>query len=57
MRFTTTMTVVAYPSERGLPVHQVAPNLTAYDDNGQVIAEVDLNFLGMENRKERGHPC
>jgi hypothetical protein len=31
--------------ERGLPVHQVAPNLTAYDDNGQSIMEIDLLAL------------
>ncbi|MBK5931107.1 DUF3782 domain-containing protein [Halochromatium salexigens] len=38
-------TVVRLLRERGLPVHQVAPNLTAYDDNGQVIAEIDLLAL------------
>lgn len=34
--------------ERGLAVHQVAPNLTAYDDNGQVIAEIDLLVLNAQ---------
>jgi hypothetical protein len=29
-------------------VHQVAPNLTAYDDNGRVIAEVDLLALNAQ---------
>ena len=37
--------VVRLLRERGLPMHQVAPNLTAYDDNGQVIAEIDLLAL------------
>ena len=40
--------VVRLLRERGLPVHQVAPNLTAYDDNGQVIAEVDLLALNAQ---------
>ncbi|WPL19252.1 hypothetical protein Thiowin_04364 [Thiorhodovibrio winogradskyi] len=34
--------------ERQLPVHQVMPNMTAYDDNGQVIAEVDLLAVNRE---------
>lgn len=37
--------VVRLLRERGLPVHQVAPNLSAYDDNGQIIAEIDLLAL------------
>jgi hypothetical protein len=40
--------VVRLLRERGLPVHQVAPNLTAYDDNGQVLAEVDLLALNAQ---------
>jgi hypothetical protein len=40
--------VVRLLRERGLPVHQVAPNLSAYDDNGQVIAEVDLLALNAQ---------
>lgn len=40
--------VVRLLRERGLPVHQVAPNLTAYDDNGRVIAEVDLLALNAQ---------
>jgi hypothetical protein len=40
--------VVRLLRERGLPVHQVAPNLSAYDDSGQVIAEVDLLALNAQ---------
>ncbi|WP_462322652.1 DUF3782 domain-containing protein, partial [Halochromatium sp.] len=40
--------VVRLLRARGLPVHQVAPNLSAYDDNGQVIAEVDLLALNAQ---------
>ena len=40
--------VVRLLRERGLPVHQVAPNLTAYDDNAQVVAEVDLLALNAQ---------
>lgn len=34
--------VVKLFQERGLPVHQVLSNLTAYDDNRQFIMEIDL---------------
>ena len=34
--------VVKLFQARGLPVHQVAPNLAAYDDNRQFIMEIDL---------------
>jgi len=40
--------VVRLLRERGLPLHQVAPNLTAYDDSGQVIAEIDLLALNAQ---------
>ncbi len=40
--------VVRLLRARGLPVHQVAPNLSAYDDSGQVIAEVDLLALNAQ---------
>ncbi|MCF7979457.1 MAG: DUF3782 domain-containing protein [Chromatiaceae bacterium] len=40
--------VVGLLRERGLPVHQVAPNLSAYDDNGQLLAEIDLLALNAQ---------
>ena len=40
--------VVRLLRERQLPVHQVVPNMTAYDDSGQVIAEVDLLAVNRE---------
>ncbi|NEX16042.1 MAG: DUF3782 domain-containing protein [Halochromatium sp.] len=40
--------VVRLLRARGLPVHQVAPNLSAYDDNGQLLAEIDLLALNAQ---------
>ncbi|MFP4495075.1 MAG: DUF3782 domain-containing protein [Halochromatium sp.] len=40
--------VVRLLRERELPVHQVVPNMIAYDDRGQVIAEVDLLAVNRE---------
>lgn len=34
--------VVELFRDRGLPVHQVCPNIVAYDDNRQFVMEIDL---------------
>ncbi len=35
--------------EKGLPVHQVLPNMLAYDDNGQFVMEIDLTVVNAKN--------